>query len=263
MSKPKRRNLIYCPESKQFKLQFDSPESAQNFIKYNADEIMEESGRYPIREYFCKSCGCYHVTSHEKHPSKEERLVPKIGYSIDPWLTEMYQRLKEAVDILESKALTKDALYSIQDAIPLFWELRMTKYKTKEKRLQSELKALTIEFGKEVKNLKNKEIEDDRLLYYKNKLAEIKEEGGSVLESQERKDTSHLSNILGRKEQLGEEYQLCIDIIYKMRKISSMTTTGAREANIEQNWNELEQMMDQVTDQTARVQLEYMKDLLY
>lgn len=33
------------------------------FIKFNGEEIEQESGRKPVRAYYCTCCGGYHVTS--------------------------------------------------------------------------------------------------------------------------------------------------------------------------------------------------------
>lgn len=47
---------------------FETQSKADNFIKYNSEEILEESGKAPVRSYYCELCGGYHVTS---NPSRE------------------------------------------------------------------------------------------------------------------------------------------------------------------------------------------------
>lgn len=42
---------------------FESQAKAENFIKFNGDEILEETGKAPTRSYYCELCGGFHVTS--------------------------------------------------------------------------------------------------------------------------------------------------------------------------------------------------------
>lgn len=63
--KPKYR--VYCAQGKRCKILFETEKKAQNFLKFNTDAIIEESGHAPIRVYYCPSCGGYHVTSKPKY----------------------------------------------------------------------------------------------------------------------------------------------------------------------------------------------------
>lgn len=62
------RSRIYCRDSAKSKILFETEKKANNFIKFNAEEIKAESGFSPVRSYFCMSCGGYHVTSKEVAP---------------------------------------------------------------------------------------------------------------------------------------------------------------------------------------------------
>ena len=42
---------------------FESQAKADNFILYNKEEIEEENGKAPVRSYYCRLCGGWHVTS--------------------------------------------------------------------------------------------------------------------------------------------------------------------------------------------------------
>lgn len=42
---------------------FDSQSKADNFIRYNSEEIREENGKAPVRSYYCEFCCGFHVTS--------------------------------------------------------------------------------------------------------------------------------------------------------------------------------------------------------
>lgn len=69
--KPKRR--IYCRECGRSKLVFETEKKALNFIKFNADEILNDTGRAPTRAYYCECCGGYHVTSCNRKRSIYDR----------------------------------------------------------------------------------------------------------------------------------------------------------------------------------------------
>jgi hypothetical protein len=61
--KPKVNHKIFCPDIDRTKLQFKSEGSANLFIKFNGFKIGQESGKYPVRAYYCDKCFCWHVTS--------------------------------------------------------------------------------------------------------------------------------------------------------------------------------------------------------
>lgn len=63
------KNRIYCYGCKKPKMLFPSKEKADNFMNFNKEYILEETGKAPVRSYFCEVCGGYHVTS---NPSSEE-----------------------------------------------------------------------------------------------------------------------------------------------------------------------------------------------
>jgi hypothetical protein len=57
------RNKVYCNGCHRSKMLFESEAKANNFIKFNANEIKDETGVAPVRSYYCAYCGGYHVTS--------------------------------------------------------------------------------------------------------------------------------------------------------------------------------------------------------
>lgn len=61
--KSAQNNRVYCAASRKYKVLFESEKSANNFIKYNSDDIREQNGYAPIRSYYCPICGGWHVTS--------------------------------------------------------------------------------------------------------------------------------------------------------------------------------------------------------
>ena len=73
-----QKNRIYCRECNRPKMLFETEKKAENFIKFNAEEIKSTNGRAPVRTYFCEFCGGWHVTSrpHErKGPTKTEKVI--------------------------------------------------------------------------------------------------------------------------------------------------------------------------------------------
>ena len=59
----KPKNRVFCPFCGYLKMLFSSEKKANNYLKFNANTVLEENGRKPIRAYFCEACGGWHVTS--------------------------------------------------------------------------------------------------------------------------------------------------------------------------------------------------------
>ena len=70
--KPKR-NKVFCTDSHRTKIVFETEKKAENFIRFNADEMIEETGKAPVRCYYCASCGGWHVTSNPNRTYFDER----------------------------------------------------------------------------------------------------------------------------------------------------------------------------------------------
>lgn len=67
------KNRMYCRASNRQKLLFETEKKAENFIRFNKDEILSEGGYRPQRAYFCSFCGGWHVTSIEEEIPKTKR----------------------------------------------------------------------------------------------------------------------------------------------------------------------------------------------
>ena len=70
--KPKCSSRIFCIVCKKPKLLFTSEQKADNFIRFNAEEMAKEGKKVPVRSYYCRACGGWHVTSAPKR-----RLIRK------------------------------------------------------------------------------------------------------------------------------------------------------------------------------------------
>lgn len=61
--KPKN-NKPFCPDCGRPKMLFETEKKAQNFIKYNGNDILKEGQTIDqIRVYYCPSCCGYHITT--------------------------------------------------------------------------------------------------------------------------------------------------------------------------------------------------------
>lgn len=65
------KNRKYCVACRRPKMLFETKSKADNFIKFNSSEMMEESGKAPIRSYYCEICGGYHVTNNNSKTHAE------------------------------------------------------------------------------------------------------------------------------------------------------------------------------------------------
>lgn len=63
------RNHIYCPSCGHEKMLFESQAKADAFIRFNSGKMLAETGKAPVRSYYCALCYGYHVTS---NPSAED-----------------------------------------------------------------------------------------------------------------------------------------------------------------------------------------------
>lgn len=72
---------------------FESESKASNFIKFNKDEIVKETGKAPVRSYYCQFCGGWHITS---NPNEEigARLNERDTQKINE-VTELKNKVKE------------------------------------------------------------------------------------------------------------------------------------------------------------------------
>ena len=57
------KSRVYCVACMRSKMLFETQEKADRFIQYNKEDIEEENGKAPVRSYYCRLCGGWHVTS--------------------------------------------------------------------------------------------------------------------------------------------------------------------------------------------------------
>lgn len=72
------KNQVFCIGCRHHKMLFESQSKADNFIKFNSDEIAEHTGKAPSRSYYCTFCCGWHITSIsdlDKAAARDERDV--------------------------------------------------------------------------------------------------------------------------------------------------------------------------------------------
>ena len=72
------KNRFYCPGCQHQKMIFASKKKAIRFLMYNADSIEQETGKKPIRAYYCKQCCGWHVTSKPNSYGRKD-LIRRYG----------------------------------------------------------------------------------------------------------------------------------------------------------------------------------------
>ena len=97
------KNTVFCYGCHKHKMLFESQAKAENFIKYNGDGILEENGKAPVRSYYCKICGGWHVKAITAVLT--QRIMKIRGLLVSG-------KTEEAEDLLEICMLDLDELQS-------------------------------------------------------------------------------------------------------------------------------------------------------
>lgn len=76
------KNRVYCIDANKAKMVFESKKKALNFIRFNAEEMMNEGKKVPVRAYYCSACGGWHLTSNPneeafEYGSRLEMMIAK------------------------------------------------------------------------------------------------------------------------------------------------------------------------------------------
>lgn len=100
-----KRNRIYCNNCRGIKMLFPTEKKADNFIRFNADEMIKEIGKAPVRSYYCESCGGWHVTSN----ANQEYYIEKQYQETFNW-KESRKCLGESITNLRSAYLNRKYL---------------------------------------------------------------------------------------------------------------------------------------------------------
>lgn len=92
------KNHYFCPLCSRTKMLFQTEAKANNFLRYNAEEIFEETGKKPIRAYYCMACCGWHVTSKEHVSGYAKRCESLILNFYAVQRKKNYRRLFEGME---------------------------------------------------------------------------------------------------------------------------------------------------------------------
>lgn len=120
-----------CPECGRSKMLFESEAKANNFIKWNGDDIDTHGGE--LRPYYCPACGGYHISSkpykasydhntenliqrYKKDVELNKLLIPQTskGEKIDMKSEEIFRKFIN--EIPKTMEYTKEWLRELLDA---------------------------------------------------------------------------------------------------------------------------------------------------
>ena len=79
----KPKNRVMCPDCGRPKMLFETEKKAQNFLKFNMDEV-NPNGTRTMRVYYCPACCGYHISSHEYNGDNlnTDRLIARYNETL-------------------------------------------------------------------------------------------------------------------------------------------------------------------------------------
>ena len=104
------KNHYYCVACHRPKMLFETQAKANNFIRYNAAEMLQAGTKAPVRSYYCSLCGGWHVTS---NPSTED------GERLDQRDNELVKRLEARKTVRPTASAEKAKFSEIANVIDI------------------------------------------------------------------------------------------------------------------------------------------------
>lgn len=86
------KNSVYCHCCNKYKMLFTSKQHADNYIRFNSEAILSETGKAPIRSYYCSICGGWHLTSMPLEFSEEHKSLFEVRF--ERWYNELEEKNK-------------------------------------------------------------------------------------------------------------------------------------------------------------------------
>lgn len=131
------KNHYYCVACRRPKMLFETQAKADNFIRYNAAEILQAGHRAPVRSYYCSLCGGWHVTSNpsteagERLDQRDNELVKRLETrkTVRPATSEVKVRIGEIANTVSTKLqeyVILAGLFDLEAAGALLYELADT-----------------------------------------------------------------------------------------------------------------------------------------
>ncbi|MDD5770566.1 MAG: hypothetical protein PHE25_06350 [Candidatus Gracilibacteria bacterium] len=125
------KSVVYCNNCERRKILFETEKKAENFMKFNNDEIESKSGYSPQRSYYCVFCMGWHITSIKENIglSKKEKIIEEFNQQKDlkkvvhqdirtEKINELENKIKEMEDFQKEKFFS-DNINNINDEIKI------------------------------------------------------------------------------------------------------------------------------------------------
>lgn len=101
------KNKVFCRNCERVKMLFETQKKADNFIKFNREEIESKSGYSPERSYYCMFCDGWHLTS----------IKEKIGASNNEIRFDNYIKEKTVKKDSPAKEQSNKIMTNLEDKI--------------------------------------------------------------------------------------------------------------------------------------------------
>ena len=163
------KNRVFCKDCGKTKMFFETEKKADNFIKFNGEEIMQESGFKPERSYFCIYCGGWHLTSQKENlniKSRTERVVDR--YLEDTEKLKL-QENENALKRAENQDKFEETLSFLEKTLHTFFQMEEN-----SKEFNETLQIIITEFEK-IKNYKGIKLKGSN-----KRFRDVKEKIGSL-----------------------------------------------------------------------------------
>ena len=111
------KSLVFCYGCNRRKMLFATQEKADNFIKFNKEEILDEKGRAPVRSYYCRLCNGFHVTSNpsltegEIKDKSDEKLLQDVIKCIE--IEKACKIKKKAEHVSKKEKVSLESYYNL------------------------------------------------------------------------------------------------------------------------------------------------------
>lgn len=137
--KPSKKQL-FCPSCMRSKIRFETQKEALKFIELNAEYIESQTGKRPVRAYYCKSCCAWHLTSRPMSLTSHQlslRFGSELGDSIYDTLSTflngslclskgLHRKMKELKQMLKHKYIIEDKCRDLIHSLHIVFEIAIT-----------------------------------------------------------------------------------------------------------------------------------------
>lgn len=151
------KNKIYCNNIKRVKMLFPSKEKADNFIRFNAEEIAEYNNHVPSRSYYCPACGGWHVTHMENNDKYVQTdNIQESAYRLTRFMTAIKKKFNKTEWQSWKTEIEKACMWVAElDGIPQYYQL------------VNEARRQIKHYNNEIKNVEKREAREHNVRFMK------------------------------------------------------------------------------------------------